>query len=672
MYGMLLESVVHFVQLEYGMTVWNEAMKNIDCEIQIFNTHQIYPDNLIPDLAAAISEIVGKPYNDIMEFFGHCFVRFFTNFGYDELIKATGRYFCEFLSSMDNLHLQMRFTYRKMKSPSMQLGAVDNDGAVLIYRSSRCGFSKYLTGQLCEIATTFFNMDLKVRILESQNDVQGGTTAPISINGGLKDVTVKFRLDFDNRAYMAYKVHSSAHPSQQILPDISIDLLFNLFPFALLIDREMCVCGAGEKIVDAWSSSNNNKAPNLLMGVKIDKAFTIRRPQGIVFDWDTVYNSTTVLFELSLNKALPTKMKKRLSKQELSDQQRESMTGESSQERKDSKLGRTLLLKGQMMYLKDIDALIYLCSPLISDLQELGDMGLYLNDLHNHGLSKEMVFNGFSHYSKLDLLCEKEEARAEELETSLALADSWKKQGDELLYSMIPKTLAERLQNGEDALDCVTKYDCASVIFAETTINITDGGSIENAMQTVNILNTVFSTFDELVTSPISYKVETVGMVYMAVSGAPELNPLHTFHAADLALDMLHAITRLNEEIGGVSVRIGFHSGPLVAGIVGLKVPRYCLFGDTVNTASRMESSSLPNKIQTTGSTATILMKSIYEVAYRGKVAVKGKGEMDTYWLISGNDDRTYKDQNSIQSIQNKMKKKMRAVSKLTTIEFPE
>lgn len=411
-----------------------------------------------------------------------------------------------------------------------------------------------------------------------------------------------------------------------------------------------------------------------MMGVKIDKAFTIRRPQGIVFDWESVFNSTTVLFELSLNKAASTKMKKRMSKQELSTEQsdRDQMQQQHEQReqlRKDSKSGRTLLLKGQMMYLRDIDALIYLCSPLISDLQELGDMGLFLNDLHDHGLSKEMVFNGFSHYSKLDLLCEKEEARAEELETSLALADSWKKQGDELLYSMIPKTLAERLQNGEDALDCVTKYDCASVIFSETTIKIADGDTIEDAMKTVNILNTVFSTFDELVTSPISYKVETVGMVYMAVSGAPDLNPLHTFHAADLALDMLESITRLNEEIGGVSVRIGFHSGPLVAGIVGLKVPRYCLFGDTVNTASRMESSSVSNKIQTTGSTATILMKAKYELAYRGKVAVKGKGEMDTYWLSSGNKDRTYKEEASVNWAQSKKKKNK--ACKTAAIEMP-
>lgn len=83
-----------------------------------------------------------------MIFFGRCFVRFFSNFGYDELIKATGRYFCDFLHSVDNIHHQMRFTYRKMKSPSMQLTDVDENGAVLVYRSSRSGFSKYLKGNI--------------------------------------------------------------------------------------------------------------------------------------------------------------------------------------------------------------------------------------------------------------------------------------------------------------------------------------------------------------------------------------------------------------------------------------------------------------------------------------------------------------------------------------------
>lgn len=100
---------------------------------------------------------------------------------------------------MDYLHLEMRFTYRKMKSPSMQLGAVDNEGAVMIYRSGRSGFKRYLTGQLLEIAKQFYDSDLKVTVLESQNDTPGN---PDNQNGGINEVVVKFRLDFDNREYV--------------------------------------------------------------------------------------------------------------------------------------------------------------------------------------------------------------------------------------------------------------------------------------------------------------------------------------------------------------------------------------------------------------------------------------------------------------------------------------
>lgn len=105
-------------------------------------------------------------------------------------------------------------------------------------------------------------------------------------------------------------------------------------------------------------------------------------------------------------------------------------------------------------------------------------------------------------------------------------------------------------------------------------------------MSKVTILNAAFSAFDEEVQSPMVYKVETVGSVYMAVSGAPDINPLHAEHAADLALNMIRRIRLL--KLPGVTVKIGIHSGSVVAGVVGLKVPRYCLFGDTVNTASRM------------------------------------------------------------------------------------
>jgi guanylate cyclase len=251
------------------------------------------------------------------------------------------------------------------------------------------------------------------------------------------------------------------------------------------------------------------------------------------------------------------------------------------------------------------------------------EMSLFLNDLNFHGLSREMVFSGFKHYSRLDLMCEREEQRAEELETSLSLADSWKKQGDELLYSMIPRSIADRIKNGQDPLATCQSFEEVTVIFAEVQETSFSSDAIQSAMNTVNTLNAAFSAFDEIIQSPMAYKVETVGKVYMAVSGAPDENPLHMQHSADLSLLMLESIKNLGIE--GVSVKIGFHTGPVVAGIVGLKVPRYCLFGDTVNTASRMESSSDSNKIQVSGITAKKLKRMGYKLVYRGLVTVKVK-----------------------------------------------
>ncbi|XP_055525809.1 soluble guanylate cyclase 89Db-like isoform X5 [Wyeomyia smithii] len=635
MYGMLLESVQHFVQLEYGEHIWRQALLTTGCKLTVFNTYQQYPDSLIPDLAAALSAITGKSIDEFMVFFGRCFVRFFSNFGYDELIKATGRYFCDFLHSVDNIHLQMRFTYRKMKSPSMQLTEMDENGAVLVYRSTRSGFSKYLRGQLMEIAKQLYNMDITIKVLESQNDVPGGTAGPISIQGGLKTVIVKYRLDFDNRAYMRKRIHIKAHPSQLQLAPVDSSLLLDLFPFALILNEQMQITAAGEKMIESWMLNNVNCSPSELMGSKVTDYFKLRRPTGITFTWENMKRLQTVNFEIQLLKGSTINGMEETAppvdsvpQYELDDPSKLFSVA-----RRGSQGLRSILLKGEMRYIKDINSLVFLCSPLINSLEELREVGLYLNDLNTHGLSREMVFTGFSHNSRLDLMCEREEKRAEELETSLALADSWKRQGDELLYSMIPRSIAERLREGQNPMETCQSFEEVTVLFAEIQESLMSDDSIKSAMTTVNTLNAAFSAFDELIQSPMAYKVETVGKVYMAVSGAPDVNPCHVQHTADLALEMLQSIHNLN--LPGVGVKIGFHSGPIVAGVVGLKVPRYCLFGDTVNTASRMESSSDINMIQVSGYTAAKLKKQGFKLTFRGKVAVKGKGDMETFWLES-------------------------------------
>jgi len=261
MYGMLYESVQHYVQEEYGVDIWKKVCHIIDCKHNSFKTHQIYPDKLMPDIAEALSACTGESFDFCMNFFGRCFVRFFSNFGYDKMIRSTGRYFCDFLQSIDNIHLIMRFTYPKMKSPSMQLTAMDDNGAVILYRSSRTGMSKYLIGQMTEVAREFYGLEIKAYVIESQNDISGGTAGPIKLTEGPLTVIVKYRLDFDNREYMAKRVNTEAHPSQLKMPTVKLDVFLDLFPFTFVLNHEMKITHAGEKIVETWIMHNPGANP---------------------------------------------------------------------------------------------------------------------------------------------------------------------------------------------------------------------------------------------------------------------------------------------------------------------------------------------------------------------------------------------------------------------------
>ncbi|XP_053996813.1 soluble guanylate cyclase 89Db-like isoform X1 [Hylaeus anthracinus] len=606
MYGMLLESVQHFVQLEYGEEVWHQLLESADCKHMVFNTRQIYPDELMTNLAAALATIKGISIDNVMQFFGKCFVRFFSNLGYACTVKATGRYFCDFLQSVDNIHMQMRFTYPKMKSPSMYTTHVDAQGVVLVYRSTRQGFTHYLMGQLYYIAKELYETDLIISVLESSNNIPGS-----------RSVMVKFRIDFDNREYIA-KNNRMKTPLGRELAPVSCTFLLRLFPFGVVINKDMLLLGVGDKLLQAWGGSSS------ILNKHVTEVFKLRRPKGISFTWGNVLYLHSVMFELELIR--------------VNDNNAQSNTDNiastsSGLDRRGSQGARSILLKGQMRYIDDIKAIIFLCSPLINSLDELLNMGLYLNDLNPHGLSRELVLAGWQHCGRLEMMFERAEQRSTELENSYALLDRWKNKSDELLYSMIPQTVADRLRAGASPLSTCESFESITVLFCE--LCDFDYSTIEGAMDIVSSMNAVFSCFDSLMDEYNVYKVETVGRVYMAASGAPDKTEDHAQNVADVSLQLIKHVQSLKLPSGlDIQIRIGIHSGPAVAGVVGIKVPRYCFFGDTVNTASRMQTTSLPGKVHISADTKALLVKDRYHVESRGLVWVKGKGNMETYWMF--------------------------------------
>uniref|UniRef100_A0A0C9PMU3 guanylate cyclase n=2 Tax=Fopius arisanus TaxID=64838 RepID=A0A0C9PMU3_9HYME len=558
----------------------------------------------MPNLAKALAKKIGDSENNMMGFFGKCFVRFFSNLGYDRMIKATGRYFCEFLQSVDNIHMQMRFTYPKMKSPSMYITHVDPHGVVLVYTSTRKGFTQYFMSQLFQIAKDLYETSLDIRVLETTDD-----------NPGARSVMVKFRIDFDNRDYIAKvnRIKTSVGPE---LSPFCCTLLLRLFPFGVVMNPDMKLLGAGEKLVQAWGGSCS------ILNRQMTEVFKLHRPKGISFTWANVRFLHSVMFELELIRFNENHSKKPETDAEILPVKLD----------RGSYVSRSILLKGQMRYLEDIKAIIFLCSPLINSLDELGDMGIYLNDLNPHGLSREMVLTGWQHCGRLEMMFEREEQRSEELENSYALLDRWKNRSEELLYTMIPQTVADRLRAGVSPLSTCESFESITVLFCE--LCDFDSSTIEEAMDIVSSMNAVFTFFDSLMDEFKVYKVETVGRVYMAASGAPDRTKNHARNIADVSLQLITRVRSLQLPSGvAIQIRIGIHSGPAVAGIVGLKLPRYCFFGDTVNTASRMQTTSLPGKIHISPATKALLSPELYRTESRGIVSVKGKGKMETYWL---------------------------------------
>ena len=206
-----------------------------------------------------------------------------------------------------------------------------------------------------------------------------------------------------------------------------------------------------------------------------------------------------------------------------------------------------------------------------------------------------------------------------------------RKRAELLLLNILPQPIAERLKRGQRTI--AENFEDVTVMFADL-VDFTKFSAHTSATELVELLNVIFSKFDRLAEQHRIEKIKTIGDAYMVVAGLPTPRPDHAGAIAEMALDMQTAIVELNAELGkSFRLRIGIHSGPVVAGVIGIRKFSYDLWGDTVNTASRMESQGLPGSIQVSATTYERL-RDRYLFEERNPIQVKGKGEMVTYLLI--------------------------------------
>jgi class 3 adenylate cyclase len=204
-----------------------------------------------------------------------------------------------------------------------------------------------------------------------------------------------------------------------------------------------------------------------------------------------------------------------------------------------------------------------------------------------------------------------------------------REKSERLLLNVLPQPIAERLKKGEEVI--ADKFSQVTVLFADI-VDFTPLSASMPATEVVNLLNSVFTEFDRLVEQHALEKIKTVGDAYMMVGGLPTARPDHAAAVANAALDMQKLQFETNDS-RPLRLRIGIHTGPVVAGVIGMQKFSYDLWGDTVNTAARMQTHSINDRIQVTAATHACL-RDKYVFEERGLIPVKGKGKMHTYFLV--------------------------------------
>ncbi len=206
------------------------------------------------------------------------------------------------------------------------------------------------------------------------------------------------------------------------------------------------------------------------------------------------------------------------------------------------------------------------------------------------------------------------------------------RENERLLLNILPPSIAQRLRQGE--LVIADRFDEMTVLFADV-VGFTQMSMRLSPSEVVDMLNRIFSICDTLADRYRLEKIKTIGDAYMVVGGLTPDATDHVERVADMALEMLAGMARLRDESGlDVSIRVGMHVGPAVAGVIGIKKFIYDVWGDTVNTASRMESHGVPGRVQVTEGTYERL-KATYRFEPRGIIEVKGKGAIPAYLLVA-------------------------------------
>ncbi|XP_055061332.2 guanylate cyclase soluble subunit alpha-1 [Misgurnus anguillicaudatus] len=346
--------------------------------------------------------------------------------------------------------------------------------------------------------------------------------------------------------------------------DIPLSLLYSTFPFHILLDQEMGMMQIGDGLRRRLGRCRDGQ----------------RRP---------VFNEHFIIVSPEIRASFQDIM---------------TMLNTQFMLRVRQQPGKHMDLKGQMIFMSEISALLFLGSPCVDKLEELTGRGLYLSDIPIHNALRDVVLVGEQTKAQDGLKKRLGKAKAA-LEQAHQALEEEKRRTVELLFTIFPGNVAQRLWQGLPVQ--AKKFDHVTVLFSDI-VGFTAICSRCTPMQVVNMLSELYTRFDHYCGELDVYKVETIGDAYCVAGGLHKESPTHAVQIALMSLKMMELSDEVTTPMGEViKMRIGIHSGSVLAGVVGVKMPRYCLFGNNVTLANKFESCSLPRMINISPTTYRLL-----------------------------------------------------------------
>ncbi|KAG5448214.1 Soluble guanylate cyclase 88E [Clonorchis sinensis] len=590
MYGVLVEGLKQYLTKAFSEELWWSAILNVTGKRKVIQTRQIYPESLLPRLVSYVSEITALSEDDIFFEYGCFFTHYLTDSGYYSLLRVIGDGFPQFMNELDDLHYHLQFSYPRIKPPSFVVAEMTNTTMIIVYVSKRNSFPQFVRGQLTAIAALLYDLDVEVEIIDCVKELTTYKYVYRITNKGGEWPTGK-RKD----------INKTQHDSSASL-HICSQPFFRLFRFHLLFTENLYITSVGE----GYSQFGAVVVEKLLTDI-----FFLHRPKiDLTFSEIKLHRHNT--FELVL----------------VSDVNLQKIFLVAENAGRGVSLSQAACkFKGQMCYIEEWNMILFLGTPVLRsnvvqnsihfksfcaltilrdshkfytkysifrpqnatiyrtihsrlrDTKQLADCGLYISDLNLFDRSRDIILSGDQQSDELMKLFKKQLEESKQLEKSMKRVEKMRKITDELLYQCIPKGVAQKLRSGTPALETIqvrqVTFESVSVCFTKV-VNFGAKCMQISVEEVIQLLNNMYTIFDALTESHKVYKLF-----------------------------------------------VGCNTGPIVAGVVGYKTPRYCLFGDTVNTASRMMSTGVPDKIHVSNSFAEALSKYPYIVELRGKTVVK-------------------------------------------------